>query len=67
MNKTIIAACVLGGACAAAQAQSSVTLYGIVDNGIAWQNSAASLGSTAGGHSLVLDEAALVMCGGGAQ
>ncbi|WP_186201171.1 porin [Burkholderia gladioli] len=53
MNKTIIAACVLGGACAAAQAQSSVTLYGIVDNGIAWQNSAASLGSTAGGHSLV--------------
>jgi predicted porin len=36
-----------------AHAQSSVTLYGIVDNGIGYQSSATTLGSTAGGHSLV--------------
>jgi len=34
-------------------AQSSVTLYGIVDNGIGYQSSATTLGSTSGGHSLV--------------
>jgi predicted porin len=53
MKKKIIASCVLGGACVAAQAQSSVTLYGIVDNGLSLQNSATSLGSTSGGRSLV--------------
>ncbi|KQR77077.1 porin [Burkholderia sp. Leaf177] len=53
MNRAIILSCVLGGACAGAQAQSSVTLYGIVDNGLSWQNSSASLGSTSGGRSLV--------------
>jgi predicted porin len=36
-----------------AHAQSSVTLYGIVDNGIGYQSSATTLGSTEGGHSLV--------------
>lgn len=36
-----------------AHAQSSVTLYGIVDNGIGYQSSATTLGSTSGGHSLV--------------
>lgn len=36
-----------------AHAQSSVTLYGIVDNGIGYQSSATTLGSTAGGHSIV--------------
>jgi predicted porin len=30
-----------------------VTLYGIVDNGIGYQSSATTLGSTAGGHSIV--------------
>ncbi|MBN3753753.1 porin [Paraburkholderia sp. Tr-20389] len=34
-------------------AQTSVTLYGVVDNGIAWQNSSTSKGSTSGGHSAV--------------
>lgn len=36
-----------------AHAQSSVTLYGIVDNGIGYQSSATTLGSTSGGRSLV--------------
>ncbi|WP_341316905.1 porin [Paraburkholderia sp. IMGN_8] len=34
-------------------AQSSVILYGLVDNGITYQNSSTSLGSTTGGHSAV--------------
>ncbi|MEM5346272.1 porin, partial [Paraburkholderia azotifigens] len=34
-------------------AQNSVTLYGIVDNGIGYQSSSTSLGSTANGHSAV--------------
>ncbi|WP_343657920.1 porin, partial [Paraburkholderia caribensis] len=34
-------------------AQSSVTLYGIVDNGIGYQSSSTTLGSTTGGHSSV--------------
>ena len=34
-------------------AQSSVTLYGVVDTGIAYQNSQTTLGSTANGHSAV--------------
>ncbi|WP_261513351.1 porin [Burkholderia multivorans] len=38
---------------APAFAQSSVTLYGIVDNGIGYQNSATTVGSTSGGKSLV--------------
>jgi len=38
--------------CAApACAQSSVTLYGIIDTGVVYQNSGTSLGSTSGGHS----------------
>jgi predicted porin len=36
-----------------ALAQTSVTLYGVVDNGISWQNSQTSLGSTANGRSAV--------------
>jgi predicted porin len=36
-----------------AHAQSSVTLYGVVDNGLGYQSSATTLGSTAGGHSIV--------------
>ncbi|EUC18827.1 Outer membrane protein (porin) [Paraburkholderia steynii] len=36
---------------APAFAQNSVTLYGIVDNGIGYQSSSTSLGSTSGGHS----------------
>ncbi|WP_449185705.1 porin [Trinickia sp. YCB016] len=44
-----------GAACIAtpAFAQSSVTLYGIVDAGIVYQSSQTSLGSTSGGHSIV--------------
>ncbi|MDR3096859.1 MAG: porin, partial [Paraburkholderia sp.] len=34
-------------------AQSSVTLYGVVDTGIGWQNNQTTLGSTSGGHAAV--------------
>ncbi|RAR61184.1 putative porin [Paraburkholderia unamae] len=34
-------------------AQSSVTLYGVVDTGIGWVNNQTTLGSTSGGHSAV--------------
>ncbi|KWH51535.1 porin [Burkholderia sp. AU39826] len=34
-------------------AQSSVTLYGVVDTGIVYQNNQSSLGATSGGHSAV--------------
>lgn len=37
-------------AATAAHAQSSVTLYGIVDNGLAWQNNSSAVGATTGGH-----------------
>lgn len=40
-------------AATAAHAQSSVTLYGIVDNAIAWQNNSSGTGATTGGHSKV--------------
>ncbi|MEK6418985.1 MAG: porin [Burkholderia gladioli] len=40
-------------AASGAFAQGSVTLYGIVDTGLAWQNSSTSVGSTANGHSAV--------------
>ncbi|MFC5431553.1 porin [Paraburkholderia denitrificans] len=53
MKKTIIASCVLGGAAFCAHAQSSVTLYGVVDNSLVWQNSSTSRGSTSGGRSVV--------------
>jgi predicted porin len=36
-----------------AHAQSSVTLYGLVDVGLAYQNSAGTLGQTSGGHSKI--------------
>ncbi|MEI6003231.1 porin, partial [Paraburkholderia bengalensis] len=48
------AALVIGASLATAApafAQSSVTLYGIVDNGIGYQSSSTTLGSTSGGHS----------------
>ncbi|WP_213301697.1 porin [Paraburkholderia sacchari] len=34
-------------------AQSSVTLYGVVDTGIGWANNQTALGSTSGGHAAV--------------
>ncbi|MFP3549692.1 porin [Paraburkholderia sp. SIMBA_049] len=40
-------------ASASAFAQSSVTLYGIVDNGFAYASNQSTLGSTSGGHSVV--------------
>ena len=40
-------------AATAAHAQSSVTLYGIVDNGIAWQNNSSGTSAISGGHSKV--------------
>lgn len=52
MKKTILAS-TLGLAALGAHAQSSVTLYGIVDTGIGYQSSSAALGSNSGGHSAV--------------
>ncbi|WP_322103104.1 porin [Paraburkholderia sp. J41] len=52
MKKTIIAS-TLGLAALGAHAQSSVTLYGIVDTGIGYQSSSAALGSNSGGRSAV--------------
>jgi predicted porin len=45
---------VSGASCIAscAFAQSSVTLYGIVDTGLVYASNQASLGSTSGGHSV---------------
>jgi predicted porin len=51
VKAVVIGAAIVGGA--PAFAQSSVTLYGIVDNGLAYQSSSTSLGSTSGGHSVV--------------
>jgi predicted porin len=39
--------------CQVVSAQSSVTLYGVVDTGVAYANSQTSLGSTSGGRSVV--------------
>src|SRR6266446_508975 len=51
--KKAIATSALGLVALGAHAQSSVTLYGIVDAGIGYQSSQTSLGSTTGGHSVV--------------
>ncbi|MEZ0605516.1 porin [Paraburkholderia sp. IW21] len=51
--KKVLATSALGLVALGAHAQSSVTLYGIVDTGIGYQSSQTSLGSTSGGHSVV--------------
>jgi len=51
--KKVIATSALGLVALGAHAQSSVTLYGIVDTGIGYQSSQTSLGSTTGGRSVV--------------
>ncbi|MFP3803420.1 porin, partial [Paraburkholderia sp. SIMBA_027] len=48
---TRVACAITALAGAPAFAQSSVTLYGIVDTGFAYQSSQTSLGSTTGGKS----------------
>ncbi|WDD91798.1 porin [Burkholderia sp. FERM BP-3421] len=55
MKKRVAVVMTAAGLAAAttAHAQSSVTLYGIVDNGLTYQSSAASVGATSGGHSAV--------------
>lgn len=50
---TMVATSVVGLVAGAAHAQSNVTLYGIVDTGIGWQNNSTTVGSTSGGKSLV--------------
>jgi predicted porin len=50
---SLIAGVVMLVPAAPVMAQSSVTLYGIVDNGIAYQSSQTSLGTTTGGRSVV--------------
>src|SRR5258708_33555747 len=44
---------VAGGVTGSAFAQSSVTLYGAIDNGLGYQSSQTALGSTSGGRSSV--------------
>ena len=51
--KKAIATSALGLVALGAHAQSSVTLYGIVDTGIGYQSSQTSLGSTSGGRSAI--------------
>ncbi|MFM0340270.1 porin [Paraburkholderia fungorum] len=51
--KKALATSALGLVALGAHAQSSVTLYGIVDTGIGYQSSQTSLGSTSGGRSVV--------------
>jgi predicted porin len=51
--KKALATSALGLAALGAHAQSSVTLYGIVDTGIGYQSSQAALGSNSGGRSVV--------------
>ncbi|CAB3801419.1 hypothetical protein LMG28688_05350 [Paraburkholderia caffeinitolerans] len=52
MKKTLLASA-LGLVALGAHAQSSVTLYGIVDTGLGYQSSSAALGSNSGGRSAV--------------
>ncbi|WP_434664372.1 porin [Paraburkholderia sp. A3BS-1L] len=52
MKKALLASA-LGLVALGAHAQSSVTLYGIVDTGIGYQSSSAALGSNSGGRSVV--------------
>ena len=52
MKKALVTSA-LGLVALGAHAQSSVTLYGIVDTGIGYQSSSAALGSNSGGHSQV--------------
>jgi predicted porin len=47
MKKSLIALAVLGALSGAASAQSSVTLYGIVDIGLQWNESGLNRGTTA--------------------
>lgn len=51
--KKALATSALGLFALGAHAQSSVTLYGIVDTGIGYQSSSTTLGSTSGGRSVV--------------
>ncbi|MGF6774345.1 putative porin [Paraburkholderia sp. GAS199] len=51
--KKVLATSALGLVALGAHAQSSVTLYGIVDTGIGYQSSQAALGSNSGGRSAV--------------
>jgi predicted porin len=55
MKKRVAVAMTAAGIAAVttAHAQSSVTLYGIVDNGLTYQNSSAGVGQTSGGHSAI--------------
>jgi predicted porin len=50
--KSVVVGVAITGA-VPAFAQSSVTLYGIVDSGLGWQSSQTTLGSTSGGRSAV--------------
>lgn len=47
MKKSLIALAVLGAVAGTASAQSSVTLYGIVDIGVQWNETGVNLGTTA--------------------
>lgn len=53
MKKSLIALAALGTVASAAQAQSSVTLYGLVDAGLVYVNSTKT---TAGGRSLIQEQ-----------
>src|ERR1700693_1147160 len=53
MKKSLLALAVLGAFAASAQAQSSVTIYGILDTGVAYQNKVMKTGPGATGNGSV--------------
>ena len=54
MKKLAIAIALIAACSGTVHAQSSVTLYGIIDTGFGYQSSQTKLGSTSGGHSVVM-------------
>ncbi|MDR5832531.1 porin [Caballeronia sp. LP006] len=52
-KKTLAIAILTGFAANIASAQTSVTLYGLIDTGFEYMSNSASLGATSGGHSVV--------------
>jgi predicted porin len=59
MNKSAVSFAVLGGIAGLAHAQSSVTLYGIIDSGVNYTNNvqtAKAVSGLVGGHQIAMIE-----------
>ncbi|MGY6270184.1 porin [Achromobacter denitrificans] len=64
MKKTLLAAALLAGFAGVAQAETSVTLYGIIDTGIGYNNVKASIKNAAGDTVAKLDGSRIGMING---